>query len=251
MPKHRIRAHHAHTADLEIRTEGLPPGVCGQISGVALTYNQRDAYDTTFEPGCLDKTRSEKLAAGKIRLMADHMGTTNRHVGVVRQMPDAGDMVMLQADLFDTDAGRSMLEYCKAVRAAGASTGLSIGFWDRAGEWKTDPGTNDRYYAYSEIELDEVSVTPMPAVPGAEMLAARHEQNPELLRKAFDAIADAVDSETLRAWVAARDSGNTDETPDSAHAADADSRNADSSERQATMDERLAVLRRSYASHGH
>ncbi len=77
------------------------------------------------------------------------------------------------ADIFDTAEGRSALEYVKAVLASGASTGFSIGFVPRASEMVTvDNKTVERF---TEIELREVSITPMPAVPGAEIASARNE----------------------------------------------------------------------------
>jgi hypothetical protein len=43
----------------------LPPGVIGQVSGIALVYGVVDSHGTTFAPGSLDRTRREKVAAGR------------------------------------------------------------------------------------------------------------------------------------------------------------------------------------------
>jgi hypothetical protein len=88
-------------------------------------------------------------------------------------MADAGDAVVMTAEVFDTEEGRAAMEYVKAVMAAGASTGFSIGFVPRKSEIVVVDGANVE--RFTEIELREVSITPMPAVPGAAVTAARNE----------------------------------------------------------------------------
>lgn len=292
----RVRAVAHVPVQLEVRTKDdtpdLPPGVCGRVQGIALTYNVRDAYGTMFAPGCLARTRAEKLAAGKVKLLADHMGYTDCHVGVVRSLDDVADAVLMSADFFDTEEGRAKLAYVKAVTAAKAFTGLSIGFYDRASEtrpsdpWQTPWGsTRDTVLVYTEIELDEVSLTPSPAVPGAEVLAARREaigDKRDLLRVALGTIADALGDDEVRALLEDRESardgtadGNASEedSDDAAEGAPAgaegDSRDAEAEDSRsatgeggetpdappqdpptdtATMDERLRAVRRSFAA---
>lgn len=163
--------HYADTA-IQIRAESdLPPGIAGRISGVALTYEVMDSYRTIFARGSANKSIGMKVAARKLPLMMDHMKTTGAHVGVVSSMTEMGNALVMTADLFDTPDGRAALEYVKAVIAAGASTGLSIGFVPRRSEMvQTADGMAERF---TEIELREVSITPMPAVPGADILGAR------------------------------------------------------------------------------
>jgi HK97 family phage prohead protease len=104
----------------------------------------------------------------------DHERTSKAHVGVVTEMRDVGDALVMTADIFDTGDGRAALEYVKAVLASGASTGFSIGFVPRASEMVM---VNDKpVERFTEIELREVSITPMPAVPGAEVASARNEE---------------------------------------------------------------------------
>lgn len=188
----KLDDHAFRATKLELRSgEGLPKGVCGRVSGVALTYNVADDYGTVFVPGCLTKTRSEKVNTGKVKLFADHGPFTDTHVGVVRSLDDRGDSVMMVADLFDTEAGRNMKEYLSAVLASGADTGLSIGFRPHGEEWKADAvtGKNDMMLFYKEIELREVSITPVPAVPGTDILAVR---SADLLPRALRTILKAL-----------------------------------------------------------
>lgn len=163
--------------------EKLPPGICGRLTGVALVYNEVDDYVTMFAPGCLDKTRNERVNAGRVKMFADHGPFTHTHVGTVRSLTDVGDNVVMVADLFDTDAGRKMKEYLGAVLASGSDTGLSIGFRNVKSEWKPmDPGMPGmdemmgEVKVFQEISLREISITPVPAVPGAEVTGVRREK---------------------------------------------------------------------------
>jgi HK97 family phage prohead protease len=167
--------YHAADAQVQLRADvALPPGVAGRIVGVALTYEVADSYRTIFARGCAKRSIDSKVAARKVPLLMDHDGRTGAHVGVVASMQDTGDVLTMTADVFDTPDGRAALDYVKTVIAAGASTGLSIGFVPRRSEMV--PMANGQMAErFTEIELKEVSVTPMPAVPGAEITGARHE----------------------------------------------------------------------------
>jgi HK97 family phage prohead protease len=203
----RVPALTHRNVELEVRTTDLPDGICGRVQGIALTYNATDAYGTMFAPGCLTRTKAEKLAAGKVKLLADHNGVTDCHVGVVRTLETVGDSELMSADIFDTVAGRAALEYVKAVVASKSFTGLSIGFYDRASEWvKSETpvetawgSTRDSVLVYTECELDEISLTPSPAVPGAEVTGTRRTSDKrEILRKAFGTIVDQLPDEEVR-----------------------------------------------------
>lgn len=163
--------HVAHSS-LQVRAEdNLPPGIAGRVSGVAVTYDVVDSYGTMFARGCAKRSIDQRVAARKVPLLMDHEASTRAHVGVVSAMADAGDAVVMTADVFDTAEGRAAMEYVKAVMASGASTGFSIGFVPRKSEIVVVDGANVE--RFTEIELREVSITPMPAVPGAAVTSAR------------------------------------------------------------------------------
>lgn len=149
----------------------LPPGVCARFRGIALVYNVLDDFRTLFKPGCLDRTKREKVPTGRVHVFLDHLGRTGAHAGVARTLTTEGMNEILDADLFDTEVGRSAKEYLDAVLAAGGYTGLSIGFFERTGREVVEDG--QWRYEYEEVELDEISLTPRPAVPGADVLAVR------------------------------------------------------------------------------
>ena len=96
---------------LSIRAEGdLPPGIAGRVSGVALTYEVVDSYQTIFARGCAKRSIDNKVKARKVPLLMDHSRTVGAHVGVVASMVDSGDQLIMTADLFDTPEGRAALE---------------------------------------------------------------------------------------------------------------------------------------------
>jgi HK97 family phage prohead protease len=168
------KRHHVG-ARLEIRTDGdpLPAGIAGRVAGVALTYGTVDSYGTMFQRGAAARSINGKVKARKVPLLMDHDRSVASHVGVVASMTDIGDALVMTADIFDTPDGRAALEYVKAVMAADASTGFSIGFVPRQSQRVMIEG--QPVELFTEIELREVSITPMPAVPGADVTAARNE----------------------------------------------------------------------------
>lgn len=205
--------YHLTEAAPQIRAESdLPPGIAGRVSGVALTYEVVDSYQTMFARKSAKRSIDNKVAARKVPLLMDHERTSKAHVGVVTEMQDVGDALVMTADIFDTADGRAALEYVKAVLASGASTGFSIGFVPRSSDMvKMGDKSVERF---TEIELREVSITPMPAVPGAEVASARNEDvaeassertDDDLLliaaRVALDALSDDARKALLDTYV--------------------------------------------------
>lgn len=221
--------------------EELPAGVCGRMAGVAVTYGVVDAYETVFKAGCMDRTKREKVPAGKVRLYLDHMAGVRSHVGVVRSLETAGGGEVMVADLFDTEEGRKAKEYLAAVLAAGAETGLSIGFYSREAGPVTMNGQD--VYEFREIELDEISITPRPAVPGASVTDVRSEMGAATASEIMRQTLHILDETTVRALVAAR-FGDAGQAADEAPAPD--TRSEGRTPDLASMDERLAALRRTY-----
>ena len=156
--------------------------MAGQISGVALTFDMVDTYGTTFARGCAKRSIDTKVAAGRLPLMLDHEWETEAHVGVVRELVDTGTGYLMTADLFATEEGQEARRYVQNVLAADAYVGLSIGFRPIRSEMVVIDG--QRVERFTEIELREVSLTPLPSVPGTDVVAARSD------RAAVDAPAE-------------------------------------------------------------
>jgi HK97 family phage prohead protease len=250
-----VSAKRWHLTDvaLQVRAESdLPPGVAGRVSGVALTYEVVDAYDTMFARGSAKRSIDTRVAARKLPLLMDHERSTRAHVGVVTAMEDVGDALVMTADVFDTAEGRAALEYVKAVLASGASTGFSIGFVPRRSETvKAGDKTAERF---TEIELREVSITPMPAVPGADVTGARNEPehteaertDDDLLIVAARAALDALPSESRRAVLAAY--ADAIPTASSPASPDTGTQTADApdAKRAVPMEARLRAIQQSF-----
>ena len=174
--KHKTRETQRAEVRVQLRAEDemLPPGVAGQISGMALTFDVVDTYGTVFARGCAKRSIDTKVAAGRLPLMLDHEWETEAHVGVVRELVDTGTGYLMTADLFNTEEGQEARRYVQNVLAADAYVGLSIGFRPIRSEMVTVDGkTVERF---TEIELREVSLTPLPSVPGTDVVAARSDR---------------------------------------------------------------------------
>ena len=174
--------------------------------------------------------------------------------GVVASMMDTGDMLTMTADVFDSADGRAALDYVKTVIAAGATTGLSIGFVPRRSEMVPMPN-GQMAERFTEIELKEISVTPMPAVPGAEITGARHEHgvtitvrdDETLLTTAAKAALDALPAPAREAVLAQYRTVLPAPTLAAAVAPAAPLATlAPSTAAESTMQERLAAVRASY-----
>jgi hypothetical protein len=193
-------------APAAVQTEGLPEGVCGRLIGTGLVYEQEDSYGTTWVTGCLDMTKRTKVPAGRVQLFTagpmGHEYGVRSHVGVVRSCETRGNEEIITADLFDTEDGRRTKEYLDAVLRSQGTTGLSIGCYVR----RTEPQNAERF---AEVELEEFTITPRPAVPGAEIDAVR--QAPDAMWAMFDALAAALPLDELHRRVTARLSGHTND----------------------------------------
>lgn len=154
----------------------LPDKICGRVTFVGLRYNEVDTYGTTFLPGCLNRSRSNKVPAKKVKLYRQivsgevHPHGVDTHVGVVTSVVDVGNDVVVTADIFDTKDGQKTKEYLAAAIANGG-TGASIGFVPRAS--RPVMMENRRVNAFSEVELMEFTITPINSVPGTDILSVR------------------------------------------------------------------------------
>lgn len=187
--------------------EQFPEGVIGRVQAILLRYDVLDDRGTIFQKGCLDKTRAQKVPAGRVGLFANmghdgmgmHYHGTRTHIGVIRSLEDVGNDVLMSADIFDTADGRSVKEYLEAVIASGAHTGASVGFLEREGERIELPGPDGqkiRAYSFKEIELFEGTIVPLSAVPGTEVLAVR--ALPEAAESALRTILKVVPAARVR-----------------------------------------------------
>jgi len=203
---------------LELREAGEgDAGFCGRLMGIALPYGVVDTYRTVFQSGCIDRTRDKKVAARKVKIFLDHAYGVRTHVGTVLEMPDVASSAMIVGGLLDTAAGREAKEYLTAVLASGSETGLSVGFYAR----KEQAGQVDgqAVTVFTEIELDEISITPRQSVPGATVTGTRAEGaemtdgEVEVAERTFRILAEALPAERVAAIVAEVETAKRGATP--------------------------------------
>lgn len=201
---------------LELRAAEPDDGFCGRLMGIALPYGVVDTYRTVFQQGCLDRTRAKKVAARKVKLFLDHSYGVRQHVGTIIEMPDVAGAAMIVAGLLDTVQGREAKEYLEAVLKSGSETGLSVGFYAR----KEQAGEVDgqKVTVFTEIELDEISITPRQSVPGAVVTGTRsevpalEEEDVPIAERTFRLLAEALPSERVAAIVAEVETAKRGET---------------------------------------
>lgn len=239
-------------AALTFEDNDLPAGVCGRVRGIALPFEVLDSYRTVFRRGCTDKTRN-KAAKRKIKLfdnhgMVDWYGTRT-HIGVVTGLEyDASlNADVMTADIFDTEDGRRCKEYLRAVVSSGGETGLSVGFYVR--ESCTETWQGERVDVFTEIEIDEISLAPRNAVPGAVVTGVRADL-PELqIRAMLQHLAKRL---TRAQWIELTlNIVTADEADDAAKGDEPDaegSRAAGDEPEAVTMDDRLMAYRRLVAT---
>jgi HK97 family phage prohead protease len=196
------------TAKIELRVDDgqIPAGFCARVTGIALPYGVVDSYGTVFAAGCIDRTREKKVNTRKVKLFLDHNYGVPTHVGTVLAMPDVTGAALLDGGLFDTAGGREAKEYLEAVVASDSETGFSVGFYPRKEEMGTVDG--GRVTVFTEIELDEVSITPRPAVPGATVTGIRKDaeipegEARETAERVLRALVETLPAERVTAIVA-------------------------------------------------
>jgi len=72
----REKLWHLTDTALHVRVEDdLPPGIAGRVSGVALTYEVIDSYQTMFSRKCAKRSIDGRVAARKVPLLMDHERT--------------------------------------------------------------------------------------------------------------------------------------------------------------------------------
>src|SRR5581483_660923 len=229
------RAFHPETV-----TDLAGDGVCGRVRGIALVYDVVDEHGTTFQRGCLEKT-AERVRGGKVKLYWDHGDSarsgaydTDLHIGIVRsledvQLPDGTWAAMIEADIFDTPMGREKHAYLKTVLQAGGETGLSIGMREHPRGYPVRGQDGQPVLRITEAHLREISITAEPSVPGTRVLHVRHRE--------------AAPSEAVAPSVPTPPADERDATPSVAVDRAAEAQGP----RMATMEERVAAVRHSYA----
>lgn len=142
----------------------------GWLSGYASVFNNVDLQDEVVRPGAFRKTISERVPAGKVKLMARHMasgGDTLEVVGTVTEAKEDEHGLWIHAEF----SGSATAQEVRRLVAEGHVSGLSIGYipvdWGYAEVNETD------IVELKELKLLEVTITALPANELAVVRAAK------------------------------------------------------------------------------
>lgn len=145
------------------------------LSGRAVPYGETVriggdgpfGFDERFVMGAFARSISERVAAGKVKLFAQHGGTQGHMpVGQVVAAREEPSGLYIDATLSNTTAGRDTAELIRT----GVTEGLSVGF--RPVRERAAGGVRE----VTEAVLLEVSVVHEAAYPSAKVLSLRHAQ---------------------------------------------------------------------------
>lgn len=146
-----------------LRVEDIDPASgAGSATVIAINYNVRDSYGTTWQPGCIAAgTPDLATFAGPWLFMHDRWDPR----GVFRVIEDNDEHLLVEVVWDDTQAGRDACTMAKSGSAPGASVGVMLYIHPE----DEDPDT------IKMAELVEVSQTTLnqQAVPGAGVVEVR------------------------------------------------------------------------------
>lgn len=146
------------TRDFKLR--GVQVSEEGTFTGYASTFGDVDAYGDTFARGAFRKTLAD--APMRPLLWAHNPGEP---IGTVELREDGRGLRARGRLILEVERARE----AHALLRAGALKGLSIGFVPRKYTWRDDGEGR----VFKEVELAEVSLTPLPANPKAVVSEVR------------------------------------------------------------------------------
>ena len=168
--KNAIRRGHLSIDVAECKAMGAASGK-GWIQGYASTFNNVDLQGDVIRPGAFAKTISERVAAGKVKLMVQHMTHAMMATDVIGTIAEAREDekgLWIHADLASTKVAQDV----RKLISEGHVTGLSVGFWPLdCGEITMEDGK--KVLEIKEAKLAEVTVTAFPANEEATILSVK------------------------------------------------------------------------------
>lgn len=138
-----------------------------ELEGYVAAFGNVDSQNDVIESGAFDRTIAERLAQGKIKLLADHIWDVEHTLGTIDgAVPDTHGLKVHAIVDEDPDVQRAV---GKAAR--GHATGMSIGYETMAAEFEEREGEVIRHL--TEVKWYEGSITPFPANEAAQVLGVK------------------------------------------------------------------------------
>jgi HK97 family phage prohead protease len=169
----------------------------GEITGYAATYGNVDLQDDLIERGAFDKTLSD-LAGAKARmpLLDWHQSGLDKIIGSVLELRSTPLGLWFRAAFTNDAQGQRARQLAKD----GHLSGVSIGYQPIKVATRMVAGRLIR--VLKEVRIHEISLTPVPANPEAQLIGVKTVGEVEL-----DIDADALQAE-LEDWAARQAAGS-------------------------------------------
>lgn len=162
----------------------------GIISGYASVWDITDHHGDIVRKGSFAKSIKERVAAGKVPLMARHFkygGDVNEAIGVINEAVEDEHGLYISAKLYDTQLAQ---EIRAKIIDSPNMYGLSIGYMHTKNGAKKIKGGG---YEYTDIKLYEVTVTVQPANEATVAMAKTEQGLIEKLRNELGSLRDKVE----------------------------------------------------------
>jgi HK97 family phage prohead protease len=140
----------------------------GEVSGLAAVYNNVDLQDDQLAPGALSKTVGDwSRARSRVPLIDWHGDSLNRLIGSVVELKSIAEGLWFRARFAATEAAQQ----ARQLAREGHLSGVSIGYLPIRQSFKTIGGRRVRIL--HEVRLLEISLTPVPANPEAQLASVK------------------------------------------------------------------------------
>ena len=145
-------------------------GLITELTGYCAAFNNVDSQGDIILPGAFAQTIAERVTAGKVKLLADHLWDTEHVLGTWREASEDDYGLKFRAEVdSDPDAQRLV---GKVQR--GHVDGLSIGYETmQAVEPTAEQQQRGAWRVLAAVKLYEGSITPFPANEGATVLGVK------------------------------------------------------------------------------
>jgi len=152
----------------QIEAKAVTDTGAGEITGMAAVYGNVDLQDDVLEPGSLAKSAEDwSRSKSRLPLLDWHGDSISRIIGSVSQVKSITPGVWFRAGFTNDDQGQRARQLAKD----GHLSGVSIGWLPIHQSLKVIGGKAVR--AVREARLLEVSLTPVPANPLAQLASVK------------------------------------------------------------------------------
>lgn len=168
-------------------------GTARTIIGIASHVGDPSDLDgDVIAPGSFDQSILAVKNGKKIKLLDGHTATGATTVGIVTKLWMDGDKLMFEAKISESTSGEDIYTKLKE----GILDQVSIGFSFGKQEFR-----KDGVRIIKEVELREISIVPIPANPGANILEVKNQSNNTSKEPTEDATATVKSSELYKQYL--------------------------------------------------